>query len=105
LVVAFLLSLSVTQVFVFLFFVLKEKSRAKKFKASPNRSARLAAQAQHHSASFRNLRLLIREQHLFLLLQLFQKLIAGLYLCVTRCRRCIPLCCSYNTIMHQVHAG
>jgi hypothetical protein len=52
LVVASLLFQTIMIVFVFHFFLLKEKSGAKKFKASPNRSARLAAHAQHHSASY-----------------------------------------------------
>jgi hypothetical protein len=41
-VVASLLFQKIMIVFVFHFFLLKEKSGAKKFKASPNRSARIA---------------------------------------------------------------
>jgi hypothetical protein len=49
-------------VFVFHFFLLKEKSGAKKFKASPNRSARLAGQRTASLRFFPSTLLLIREQ-------------------------------------------
>jgi hypothetical protein len=52
LLIASLLLLSVLMIYVFHFFLLKEKSGAKKFKANPNRSARFATHAQQHSTSF-----------------------------------------------------
>jgi hypothetical protein len=59
--------------YVFHLFLLKEKGGAKKFKASPNRSARLAAHAQQQSFLHSSFPYFVLSSIILFSLQLVQK--------------------------------